>query len=187
MDRDQESPERRVGVDARGQTAYDYAIGVSVFLVVVFGVFAFVPTMFDSAESGNRGQEAITADRAVDALVEGGLATSKTPYHLDGDCLVAFFDGVTDCGFDGTRNTAQNLGFQEHRSVNVTVEVDLNGDGARDRLCWTGTAVERVNTCGASGVPLTAGSSAAQNEQFATATRVARIAGQRVFVVVRVW
>lgn len=75
----------------RGQTTLDFAVGVSIFLVVVAFVVAFVPTMLDPFEGGAQ-EETAAADRlagelATDILVED----AETPYVLDRGCVVAFF------------------------------------------------------------------------------------------------
>ena len=122
--RTERRPGRTVAADAgRAQTTVDYAVGVSVFLIVVAFVFAFVPTMFDPF-AGEQG-ESLVADRAATQLSSDLLADPATPYALDGECVEDFFEGsgpVPDqCGYD-TRSLRDALGVDPSGGLNVTLE-----------------------------------------------------------------
>ncbi|MFC7226275.1 hypothetical protein N0B31_02585 [Salinirubellus salinus] len=75
----------------RGQTTLDFAVGVSIFLVVVAFVVGFVPTMLEPFDGGTQ-EETAASDRLADQLVTDLLvADADTPYVLDRGCVVAFF------------------------------------------------------------------------------------------------
>jgi len=76
----------------RGQTTLDFAVGVSVFLVVVAFVLTFVPGMLQPFESSVQ-QETATADRVAEELGAELLAEEVgTPYILDRECTFIFFE-----------------------------------------------------------------------------------------------
>lgn len=75
----------------RGQTTLDFAVGVSIFLIVVAFVVAFVPTMLEPFD-GSAQEETAVADRLADDLATDLLvADVQEPHLLDRGCVVAFF------------------------------------------------------------------------------------------------
>ncbi|GGM65604.1 hypothetical protein J2752_000276 [Halarchaeum rubridurum] len=66
----------------RAQTTLDFAAGVSVFLLTVIFVFAFVPSLLAPATAPGAGN-GVVADRVADDLARDELAT-ETPYELSG-------------------------------------------------------------------------------------------------------
>lgn len=75
----------------RGQTTLDFAIGVSIFVVVVAFVLAFVPGMLQPFEASTQ-QETAAADRLAERLAGGMLVEDpRTPYVFDRGCLIGFF------------------------------------------------------------------------------------------------
>jgi len=75
----------------RGQTVLDFAIGVSVFLVIVAFVLTFVPGMVQPFESSTQEQTA-ASDRLASQLATDMLVTDVTePYLLDRGCAATFF------------------------------------------------------------------------------------------------
>ncbi|MFB6139045.1 MAG: hypothetical protein ABEJ26_01260 [Halosimplex sp.] len=198
------------GFTERGQSVFDFSIGVSLFLIVVLGVLVFVPTAFGSFTSGGGGGvgDGLAADQAADYLTESAFATDSSPSKLDSDCVLVFFTGTkdrsdvaaepADCGFERGVDLASNASLDANRlSVNVTIERRRPTDPGRKRLCWDADAelsdprLIPVSDpdCGSSpdDVRLTAGPSAANNENYATAERYARFAEEGVYLVVRVW
>ena len=115
---------------ARAQTTIDYAVGVSVFLLVVAFVFAFVPTMFDPF-AGGRG-ESLAADRAAAQLSYDLLGDPATPYALDEECVSDFFNESADeyggippqCGYHTRSLRNATLGANSTIGLNVTLERD---------------------------------------------------------------
>ncbi|MFB6117628.1 hypothetical protein [Halosegnis sp.] len=75
----------------RAQTALDFAIGASVFLVVVAFVLTFVPGIIQPFESSTQ-QETAAADRLAEQLGSGMLvADIAEPYVLDRGCVATYF------------------------------------------------------------------------------------------------
>lgn len=194
-----------VGCDQRGQSVFDYAVGVSVFLVVVFGVLVFVPTAFGSFGGGDPGGagDGVAADRAVDHLAGTILDAEGGDSGLDTGCTVLFFDGNTghpdvdepksDCELDSPRSGTleERLGLSSTTSANVTIQADF-GSG-REVACWdvdAGALVSaRASACdvGTDDVQFSAGPRPVDNPEFASAERSETVAGTNVYVVVRVW
>jgi len=107
----------------RGQTAHDYLIGVSIMLVTLFGIFAFVPGIFQPFQEPIGTDEEAMADRVGDHLVTDH-AVAGARNTLDGDALKttltddsAFLDLLQRAGVPADR-----------RQVNVTVS---QADGTR--------------------------------------------------------
>ena len=92
----------------RGQTTLDFAVGVSIFLVVVAFVVAFVPTMLEPFEQSAQ-EETAVADRLADQLATDLLAENVSePYVLDRECTVVFFESRED-GNDPGGDDAENV------------------------------------------------------------------------------
>lgn len=53
----------------RGQTAHDYLIGVSIMLVVLFGIFAIIPTIYEPFQEPIGTEEEAMADRLGERIV----------------------------------------------------------------------------------------------------------------------
>jgi len=99
----------RRGVDDRGQTVLDYAIGVGIFFVALMFVVATIPGMF--APFVGTGDTQV-ADRVATSVATGSLGSPDEPYVLDQRCTVAFFDQLrdgtsapADCRFDTSATT----------------------------------------------------------------------------------
>jgi hypothetical protein len=159
---------------ARGQTTMDFAIGMSLFLLVLVGVFTFLPSVF-APFSADGGSSMVVADRAAARLAGQTLvATTERPLLLDAACTVAFFDETSpvpaDCNFDadaGNLGAALGVDTDVHR-VNVTLE----DDGGVVSL---------------KGTPLRAGPDIPPSGDVVTATRAVRLDGTRERLLVRVW
>lgn len=67
----------------RGQTTLDFAAGISVFLLTVIFVFAFVPSLLAPA-TGSQPSNTVVADRIATDLAQEELAVERHPYTLDG-------------------------------------------------------------------------------------------------------
>ena len=182
----------RVGVGDRGQSVFDFSIGVSLFLVVVLAVLVFVPTAFGSLsdDSGVDNEDRLAAERVADHLVETALAGSDGQPGLDRACVLAYFDNGVGCGFE----TGSSVGVESARAptqpLNVTIEADVVGDSDREVLCWDRSAevVDHVANCGdADDTAFAAGSSAVRNENYVASTRLTEFETSDVFVVVRTW
>jgi hypothetical protein len=200
----------------RGQTTLDFAIGVSLFLIVVVYVLAFIPGMFAPFD---RAQEAetVAVDRVASNLVEGQLADPSEPYRLHRDCTIAFFnDSAENTDGDGTYSRGSDCGFRDVdlkpriaiddvRRVNVSIRGDVNDvDGGEDDdievLCFDanddrivdGGDAASGNQCdpfgGDGDVLLQAGEPIPEgSESVATARRVVHFRNETVAVEVRMW
>lgn len=183
----------RAGV--RGQTTFDFAVGMSIFLLSLSFVFLFVPGML--APFGDSTQaETPAANRVAEDLVTRTLGDADEPYLLDGACTAEFFnDSTADCRFDGD-NTAQRVGVVEWKPVNVTIRGDRSGDGESDVLCWdpgTSQFVERGDGgcdpgAGDDDVVLSRGAKpSGSGGETVSAHRVALLDGTDVTVEVVMW
>ena len=168
----------------RGQTGFDYLVGIGVFLLTVGFVLAFVPGTLEPFTDGT--EQPIVADRAADTVV-AGLADGPEPNVLDTTCTLTFF-GVgsdTSCSL-GSDATAGGVGLPEFTRVNVTLERSVAGATAREVRCGTDSP-PAIHACGPGDDRLVTGASVPTNEPVVTATRTVYVDGQDAVVVVRVW
>ncbi|MFC6614739.1 hypothetical protein ACFQAS_07180 [Halopenitus salinus] len=164
----------------RAQTALDFAIGASVFLVVVAFVVAFIPGLLAPFEAVEPTQ---AADRFAITLA-GDLLTDPASGPADGRvidpvCTAAFFTQMqddatetTDCRFDGDDTDLRSTLATDH-AVNVTIE---NRTGEIATMEYDGE-----NT------PLRAGPSAGGRAQVTVSRQVVLLDGRSHRLVVRVW
>lgn len=166
--------------DGRGQTTMDFAVGVSVFLLVVAFVVAFVPGIFEPFEGTDRTQ---TADRLGATLSGDVLGDPATPAALNETCTWSFFrqmqtgtDTTADCGFDPTTDTVSPTLGATDVAVNVTVFED-------------GAVAELDPPSGVAGSTreLRAGPAVPDTRGVATARRVVLVEDRSLQMVVRVW
>lgn len=121
----------------RGQTGFDFLVGMSVFLITTGIVFSFAPGMFEPFDT-DTGPNMVVAERSGSLLAADLLVENVTrPGVLNATCTADFFDEDTDdpnCRFDqnGTDLNAA-LHVDEFRGLNVTVEssgsvITVDGD-----------------------------------------------------------
>jgi hypothetical protein len=172
----------------RAQTALDFAIGASVFLVVVAFVVAFIPGLLAPFETVEPTQ---AADRfaitlASDLLNDpaSGPADGRV---VDPVCTAAFFtqmqDGATetdDCRFDGDDTDLRSTLATDH-AVNVTIENRTGEIATMEYDGTTATLDDGGNT------PLRAGPSADGRPQVTVSRQVVLLDGRSHRLVVRVW
>lgn len=107
----------------RGQTLHDFAIGMTIFLLVLGYVFAFIPSMF-APFTPHTSSSPVRADRTADFLTRDLLAENDTaPGVLNVTCIEDFFNttyNVPDCGF-GSKNIPNLTGLPSRTSVNVSM------------------------------------------------------------------
>lgn len=125
-----------MGRGDRGQTLYDFALGMAIFLLVLGYVFAFVPSLFEPF-APIEDSTAVRADRTADTLVRDKLlenestngSAAPSPGVLSVSCTLSFFANMSEApdycrysttvsGPDGVREVA---GLPERTDVNVTM------------------------------------------------------------------
>ena len=184
----------------RGQTALDFTIGVSVFLVVMVFVFSFVPGVLGPFVSTGGDHPALT-DRLADRLAQGGLGDPEEPFVLDRDCTVEFFNGSRyddglgspgECRYDGNA-FEERLAIDDGPNTNVTLSGNASAgiDGATT-LCWDESGGDLVQVesaaCDSDDVRLTAGGIPPRdNDATVTARRVVSLTGEDATLEVVVW
>lgn len=173
--------------DPRGQTTLDFTIGVTIFVIVLTGVFLFVPGTLQPFEQGNQ-EDIVTVNRVANNLAEQSLGESTSPYVLDGNRTVTFFNGS---------NLYGQVGLGDFQFANVTLQASAVGTtGNAEILCWNGTRDpgDRVvaandSSCDTSDgdTRLAAGNTPAEDRSSVTARRVVELDGRDVFLVVELW
>lgn len=159
-----------ITVDDRGQTAFDFAVGMGVFLITVGFVLTFVPGVFAPFTVGS-GTDEIVSDRVAATLAEDVLvADLGTRATLDERCTVSLFDGDdtdTGCRFDDTETFGDIVGIED-RTLNVTLRQD--GDVAS-----------------IDGTPLAHGPTPPDEGDVSAAQRVVLIDDELYRLIVKVW
>ncbi|NEU56722.1 hypothetical protein [Halorussus sp. MSC15.2] len=163
----------------RGQTSVDFVVGMSVFLLTVVFVVAFLPGVFDPFTASGEG-DVLAADRTATLLAEQLLADPSSPSVFDSACTAEFFDaagdgagGVAGCQFTtDAADLSAALGVGPAVAVNVTVEE--NG------------TVRSVSPGGTS-VSLDAGPTPPESESVVVSRRVVLLGGEQSDLYVRVW
>ncbi|WP_137287130.1 DUF7287 family protein [Halorussus salinisoli] len=165
--------ERIDSTDARAQTSIDFVVGMSVFLLTVAFVVAFLPGVFEPFTDGGEG-EVLASDRTATLLSEQLLAEPAKPGALNATCTAEFFsetdDGTIDaCRFDADASNLESaLGVGPTTAVNVTIEE--NGTVRSTR-----------------GVTLEAGPTPPESESVVVSRRVVLLGGEESDLYVRVW
>jgi len=149
----------------RGQTAQDFAIGVSVFLLAVLFVFAYLPSTLASSDAEIE-QRAYTADRLT-ASVFANVTAADGANRLNETRTRQFFTR-----HDDDAALRANYSLPTTASANVTLET------------LQGVTV----TLDEGGPPITAAAGDTYAGQVgATTTRIVWLDGTRYRLVVRVW
>ncbi|MFB6186532.1 MAG: hypothetical protein ABEI86_06670 [Halobacteriaceae archaeon] len=156
----------------RGQTSFDFAVGMGLFLITLAFLFTFVPGIFAPFTVGTGGDE-IIADRSADRLAEDLLLSNETQqYRLNTSCTVAFFNTDSDsitCQFSNdASNLHQVLGIDTFEKINVTIKQD-------------GSVLTIQST------KLSAGPSPPESGDVTVATRVVYLNGNRSVLQVKIW
>lgn len=114
----------RARLPDRGQTSFDFFVGMSVFLVTVAAVMSFLPGVIEPF-TNESGDDAVVVDRVAARLVEDALVEDPTrPNVLNATCTGAFFTGASPpagCRFDSSE-MATVFGVSDRTDVNVTIE-----------------------------------------------------------------
>ncbi|WP_158057452.1 DUF7287 family protein [Halorussus halophilus] len=156
---------------SRAQTNIDFVVGMSVFLLTVLFVVAFLPSVFEPFTDSNGG-DALAADRTASLLAEQLLADPTTPAILDEPCTREFFDAdgsTAGCSFDAdAADLPAAVGVGSNTHVNVTVE--------------EGGVVQSSD-----GVELRAGNEPSETNSVVVARRVVVLDDEEHDLFVRVW
>lgn len=120
--------------DDRGQTLYDFALGMALFLLLLGYVFAFVPSLFEPF-SPIEDSTAIRADRTADTLVHTTLARNDSQSRvaaagvLSVPCTRTFFNGSAppaECHYSTTVSDQSDVrdltGLPDRTELNVTMQ-----------------------------------------------------------------
>jgi hypothetical protein len=179
----------------RAQTTIDFTVGVVLFVFVLIGIFTFVSGTIQPFTTGDQ-EDIVSVNRVADGLAEDTLGDPDTPYVLDRECTVAFFEGGSppgDCRF-GDRPLEEQVGVGGATFLNVTVRGNVSGSPSpNELLCWDETAEELVEQsetdCSAGDVvSLSVGDDAESGAQSSvTARRAVSVDGSSVSLVVKLW
>lgn len=107
----------------RGQTLHDFAIGMTIFLLVLGYVFAFVPSLFEPFTSEDD-STAIRVDRTADTLTRDVLVENDSvPGVLNETCTEKFFDykAPNYCRFESPE-ISKITGLPSGTNVNITMK-----------------------------------------------------------------
>jgi len=162
-------------------------IGIGVFLLVLGYVLTVVPGLIDPFSQAP--SSTLVADRLATQIAEGMLGQPDRPTVLDETCTFAFFNASLGSGadcplpFDATQTDLNvRLGVQDRQSINVTIERDVDDDGALEQLRTDGTTVSTTGS-----TTLAIGDPVPNGQSVVAASRTAYLDGKDVTVVVRVW
>lgn len=178
----------------RGQTTLDFTIGITIFVVVLAGVFLFVPGTLQPFEQGGQ-EDIVTVNRVADQLSEQLLTESGEPYILHDDCTVEFFggpDASTECEFSGG-TLQQQVGHGDLQFMNVSIRGPRSGSSGPNIRCYdsdkqAGERLVSLSDCGDPGeTRLAVGRAPVSVDSTVTARRVVELDGQDVFLVVELW
>ncbi|MFW5905801.1 MAG: DUF7287 family protein [Halodesulfurarchaeum sp.] len=111
----------------RGQTPQDFAVGISIFLITVTFVFAFVPSVLQPSQAGAEATLTTEADRVASSIVSN-LSAPGRPNHLDESRVEEFVDAYDD---GNTSRFRTDYGLSTYTQVNVTIRTS-NGSGTVD-------------------------------------------------------
>lgn len=160
---DSPSARSRLGSDERGQTFQDYTLGVSLFVVSVAIILAFIPSILAPFNAPIDDGVSTRADRSAERLTYS-LSADGQPNVLNPVETKEFFRDRSD-----ERSVRAYLGLDETSNVNVTIH-----DPATD-------AVESIDA-----VRLAAGEPY-PDRPMAASSRVVTIEDEPYRLTVRIW
>lgn len=137
----------------RAQTAQDYALGVSIFLLIISFVIGYFPSLLEPYDTGAGAAESATGNRVSQAVISD-VGSDRAPNDVNSTLAAEYFTSNLTAS-----NVRENLSLSEDTFVNVTVRT-LN----RSSLLYVATA-------GGTDVPL-AGGHRYRNESSITVSRV---------------
>jgi hypothetical protein len=111
---------------SRGQTPQDFAVGISIFLLTVMFVFAFVPSVLQPSQASEEVILTTEGDRVASNIVSN-LSVPGRPNHLNESKLDDFVTKYKN----NTDTFRYDYGLGTFTDVNVTIR-KLNGFGTVD-------------------------------------------------------
>lgn len=143
--------------DGRAQTPFDFALGISVFIVTIAFVFAFVPSTLTFASADPGAKEAKQADRAATTLI-GNLSTGHRQNQLNGTATADYFNTTSN-----ESALQADLALPSSAEINVTVR------------SLDGTGVARVRDSYGNDIRLAAGRSIPEDQPAAEIARIVAV------------
>ncbi|WP_121822815.1 DUF7287 family protein [Halostella salina] len=119
--------------DERGQTAQDFAVGISVFLLTTAFLFAFLPTIFTPFDEEVTSGDSAQADRVASTFVDGFSADGQVGTLRATDTSEFFDEG------NGGDDLRDRYALSTVTRVNVTIRTQ-NGTVIRE---VSGTELKR--------------------------------------------
>lgn len=157
--------------DRRGQTSFDFAVGMGVFLLTVGFALTFIPGIFAPFSVGSGGDE-VVADRVGATVVEDLLVAEPGDRStLDADCVVEFFDGDGPAGTTDCRFATDDL--------DDTIGVSTSGLNLTLRRGGRPASLD--------GTTLVAGDAVPDDADVTASQRLVSVDGRLYELVVRVW
>lgn len=183
----------------RAQTLPDFVIGVTVFLLTIGFIVAFVPQMMAPYE----GQEtSVVADRAASSLAndllsksgaasgQGASSEQEPSSGLNETCTAAFFtdSDASGCSFDANDSIEDRIGIDSRYAINVTLEGSVGGSPGSDTWC-ADEDEESIGPCdGDQTERLAVGPSTPDDSRsVATARQVVHVNGSDAVLEVSIW
>lgn len=175
----------------RGQTTIDFAVGISIFLVVLIFIFSFVPTLLEPFTAVKQ-EDPVVADRVADRLSQGALGSPDQPYILDRTCTVEFFATMgssppSDCRYTG-QELSSRVGMDDSVFLNVTITGNISGNSETETVCWDDTDTVLVSRSASDcDTPFVAGETVPEESASVSAGRVVHLRNQDLTLEVVVW
>jgi len=158
----------------RAQTAQDYALGISIFLLVLSFVIGYFPSLLEPYDSGAGAAESATGNRVSQTIISE-VGSGRAPNDINSTLAATYF--TSNLSSDEVR---KNLSLSEDTFVNVTVKT-LNRSSLLEVTDPSGTPIAL------------AGGHTYQNESAVTVSRVITMRDDlgacrpACRIVVRVW
>lgn len=127
----------------RGQTTQDFAIGVSILVLTLAGVFAFMPAVFDSSTDSVERQEHTKATALAETILEE-YTIGGTTNTLEYDRLRTYFGISSGSSPSDVPDAMRGAAGIRYRNANVTItrgDTDDDGDVYDDAVLTTGADV----------------------------------------------
>lgn len=159
----------------RGQTPYDFALGISIFILTIALVFAFVPSALTFAAADPGAKESKQANRAAGTLIEN-FSTDHRQNELNGTATADYFN-----------TTSNESELQADLALPSTTEINIT-------IRWLdGTQIASIEDSNGNDILLSAGRSIPEGQPVAEIVRLVTVSNDDVDCtpacqfIVRVW